>query len=663
MLDDAVRRMVPYGSWTTPFTSAVVVQAAVGLSDVRVGGDELMWSELRPNEGGRIQLVRYNAGGGARDLLQDGVSARTAVHEYGGGAWWTREGVVWFSDWADQRLYRLDASTGAKVALTPPAALPRGDRYADGDVSPDGRSFVCVREHHPPDGRGAPDVRNEVVRVAAHEPSTPEVVVTGPDFVSSPRWSDTGERLCWIEWDHPNMPWDGTRLIVRDLATGRDTLVAGGPAESVQDPSWQPDGSLVFISDRRGWWNLYRWLPDLPAVRPLVELDGDIGVAQWLLGRSRYAVLRDGRVLFACTRNGIDALAVMLQDGTVTDLNLPFSVVSCVRPAGAAAVAVLAGTPTAEQSVSLVALGDGAEVRSFSTPRPGRSPENEGIDSAYVSTPQPISFGSADGRTAHALLYAPTNPACAGPEHELPPLLVLSHGGPTGSASAVLNFGVQYWTSRGFAVVDVNYGGSTGFGRAYRELLNGAWGVVDVEDCIAAARWLVDQRFVAGDRLCIRGGSAGGFTTLAVLARGDTPFAAGGDYFGVADLGVLARETHKFESRYLETLVGPYPEAIDRYKQLSPIEHVESFSRPLIVFQGLEDEVVPPNQSEMIVSALRAKGVPVAYIAFEGEQHGFRRAQNIRRSLDAELSFYAQILGFDLPAEESIEPIEIQHAA
>jgi dipeptidyl aminopeptidase/acylaminoacyl peptidase len=659
--DAAKRQVLPYGSWRTPVTSAVVVESAVGLSDVRVDGAELIWAESRPNEGGRTQLVRRRADGTTTDLLPEGQSARSSVHEYGGGAWWVRDGVVWFAAWDDQRLYRMDVEAGSAVPITPSPQTSRGDRYADCDLSPDGQSVACVREHHPPDGRGAVDVRNELVRLAAQEESIPEVLVTGPDFVANPRWSPAGDRLCWIEWDHPNMPWDATRLVVRDLDTGEDTVIAGGAEESCQQASWQPDGTLTFISDRTGWWNLYRWSPADGEVAALVEIDADIGEPPWTLGESRYAALSDGRIVFARWRDGFDGLAVRLADGTVSDLDLGFSWVSCVRAARDAEVVLVAGTPSSELSISRVKLGESDEVASLIEIRPPRDLADLGVDTNYVSAPEPVVIPSARGRTAYGLFYAPANPACSAPNGELPPLLIVLHGGPTASAVPILRVGVQYWTSRGFAVIDVNYAGSTGYGRAYRDALRGEWGVADVEDCIAAARWLADQGRVDPARLCIRGGSAGGYTTLAALARADTPFAAGADHCGLADLEAIARETHKFESRYLDSLIAPYPEGLDVYRERSPIHHVDAFTRPLIVVQGLQDEVVPPNQSEMIVDALRAKGVPVAYLPFEGEQHGLRRAENIRRALDGELSFYAQVFGFELPPEERIEPVTIEN--
>ncbi len=646
----------PYGSWPTPITSEVVTAAAVRLGEVWVDGADVVWAEGRPAEGGRTQLVRRTPDGATTDLLPDGRNARTAVHEYGGAAWWVRDGVVWFADWADQRLYRL-APGGAPEPITPEPATPRADRYADGDVAPDGATIVCVRERHA--GPSAADVRNEVVRLSADALLEPEVLVSGPDFVAAPRLSPDGRTLAWLQWNHPSMPWDDTELVVRDLASGEETVVAGGPGESVLEPRFEPDGSLLFVSDRTDWWNLYRWTPGSD-IAPVVRLDAEIGVPAWVFGSARYARLDDGRVVYARWRNGRDGLAVRQIDGTLVDLDVPFSAIAAVRAAGPDAVVVVAGSPTAEPGVHRIDVATSA-VETL------RAPRDLGLELAQFAVPEHITFDSVDGagarRRAHAQFYPPASADSRGPADERPPLLVQIHGGPTSAATPVLSLGVQYWTSRGFAVVDVDYGGSTGYGRAYRQELLGEWGVIDVADCLAAARHLAERGRVDGNRLCIRGGSAGGFTTLAALARDDTPFAAGADHFGVADLEALAADTHKFESRYLDRLVGPYPQARDVYVERSPIHHVERFTRPLIVLQGAEDEVVPPNQSEMIVDALRARGTPVAYLLFEGEQHGFRRAENIRRALDAELSFYGQVLGFDLPAEEGIEPVVVENLA
>ncbi|HLY50711.1 MAG TPA: prolyl oligopeptidase family serine peptidase [Solirubrobacteraceae bacterium] len=652
------KQVLPYGSWPTPITSSVVVARAITVAELRVDGEHLIWSEGRPAEAGRTALVRRGPGGSVEELLPDVYNARTAVHEYGGAGWWVRDGVVWFANWQDQRLYRRDPVSDSCDALTPEPELPRGDRYADGDVSPDGRWIVCVREQHPADGCGAADVRNEIVRLAADRTSTPEVIVTGPDFVSSPRLSVDGARLCWTEWDHPNMPWESTRLIVRDLGTGEEMRVAGGEEESISEPRWQADGSLTFISDRNGWWNLFRFSSG-EGVRPVVEVEADIGVPQWGFGTSRYAVLDDGRIVFAISRDGTDGVGVRLSDGTIRALELPFTSVRRLLASGGSSVAIVASSMTAEATVARIEIGDSA-TPAVETIKPPRDLAALAVDARCISTPEAIDFPSADGRTAHALLYRPVSVTHRAPDGELPPLVVRVHGGPTGAARSELSLDFQYLTSRGFALVDVNYAGSAGYGRAYRQLLNGNWGVADVQDCMAIAGYLAERGEADPQRLCISGGSAGGYTTLACLARGETPFAAGADHFGVADLEALARDSHKFESRYLDHLIAPYPAERRLYRERSPIHHVDEFSRPLIVLQGLDDPIVPPEQAEMIVAALRAKKVPVAYVPFEGEQHGFRQAASVRRALEAELSFYAQVFGFELPADEGVEPVAVE---
>jgi len=535
-----------------------------------------------------------------------------------------------------------------------------------------------VREHHPPGG-GPADVVNEVVVIDTTGELAPRALVSGPDFVSDPRISPDGARLCWLQWSHPDMPWDGTELCVAGLratdigpALAHPQVVAGRPdaapgghgdGESVSGPQWAEDGSLWFASDRSDWWNLYRWVPPGPGgtpgegtVEPMVRMDAEIGVPQWVFGQSRYAFLSGGRTVFAYVQDGLEHLAVRLPDGTVTDLDVPYTSFGSVQADGDRTV-FIGASATAEPAVVAVTVDAAGAAGEREVLRP---PRDLGIGEGWFSAPEPISFPTSGGRTAHALFYPPTNPEVAPPPGEAPPLLVMIHGGPTSAARPMLQLGTQYWTSRGFAVVDVNYGGSFGYGRAYRNQLRGQWGVVDLDDCEAAARWLGEQGRADPTRLCIRGGSAGGYTTLAALAFRST-FAAGASHFGVADLEALATETHKFESRYLDGLIGPYPARRDLYLERSPIHHVEGFDRPLIVLQGLEDEVVPPNQAEMIVDALRAKRVPVAYVTFEGEQHGFRQAANIRRALEAELSFYAQVFGFSTPPGEAIEPVEVEN--
>jgi dipeptidyl aminopeptidase/acylaminoacyl peptidase len=640
---------VPYGSWTTPITSELVIRSARLPSAVAVDHDTVWWSESRPDEGGRTAVLRRSPDGTVTEVLDEPWNARSCVHEYGGGSWWVREGVLWFVDWRDQRIHLLEPGADTPQPLTPEPPEPRSLRYADGDVSPDGGWIACVREEHGEDG----EPLNEIVRLRADAPSEPDVVVRGPDFVADPRWSPDGTVLSWLEWNHPDMPWDATRLEVGGAGVGAPRVtVAGGPGESVCQPRWAPDGALWFCSDRTGFWNLYRWQRD-SGVEAVVETDADIGFPQWVFGQAAYAVLDDGRAAVVIRRGGRDHLALRGPGGSIDDLDLPYTSIDGIAATGDDVVFV-AASATAEPHVVRVPLGG----TSAGQPEVLVPPRDLGLDTAWFSVPDHVTFPTAGGAEAHALVYPPTNPDVSAPEDERPPLLVLIHGGPTSAARPMLKLATQYWTSRGFCVADVNYRGSTGYGRAYRDLLRGNWGVVDVEDCVAVARHLSARGVVDPGRCCIRGGSAGGFTTLAALAFHDV-FAAGASHYGVADLEALARETHKFESRYLDGLVGPYPEARSVYAARSPIHHVEGIDRPLAVFQGAEDAIVPPEQSEMIVEALRVRGVPVAYVRFEGEQHGFRQAANIRRALDGELSFYAQVLGFDLPASEAIEPIDI----
>jgi dipeptidyl aminopeptidase/acylaminoacyl peptidase len=650
----------PHGTWPSPITPELVTRAAARISEVRPDGDDVWWAESRPDEGGRVQLVRRTPDGARHDALPDGWSARTRVHEYGGGAWWVQRGVVWFAAWADQRLHRVDPD-GAPTPVTPEPPRPGAWRYADGVVTPDGRWIVCVRERHDL-GDGPAAVVNELVAVPADGSAAPTVLASGRDFVAAPRIDPAGARVCWLTWDHPRMPWDGTELWVADLvvdepggprlAGGR--AVAGGPEESLVQPDWTADGELWVVSDRSDWWNLHRVVGldgDAPDVQPVAAVDADIGTPPWVFAMSRWARLDDGRVVVGLSHQGLDHLGVAdPRTGRVEELDTPFTSVSSVRASGRAVVAVVASA-TRESHVVRIRPGDGdADVEVL------RPPRDLGLDDAWFSHPHTTSFPTGDGATAHALYYPPTHPELAGPDDERPPLLVTIHGGPTSAARPELDLAIQYWTSRGFAVADVNYRGSTGYGRSYRQLLQGRWGEADVDDCVAAARHLAGAGMADADRCCIRGGSAGGFTTLAALAFRDA-FAAGASRYGVADLSALARDTHKFESRYLDGLVGPWPDAEAIYRARSPLHHVDRFDRPLIVFQGLDDEIVPPNQSEMIVGALRAKGVPVAYVAFEGEQHGFRQGPNIRRVLEAELSFYGRVLGFE-PADD-IEPVEL----
>jgi dipeptidyl aminopeptidase/acylaminoacyl peptidase len=638
------RLELPYGSWPTPITSELIVRSARLPNAVQVDGDQVWWSEGRPEEGGRTAVLRLGPDGEQVEVLAAPWNARSGVHEYGGGAWWVRGGVLWFVDWPSQRLHRL-APGGEPEPLTREPKVPRGLRYADGDVHPNGRTMLCVQEEHRVDG----DVVNTIVRLDALVPSPmPDIVVKGPDFVADPRWRPDGGAFCWLEWDHPDMPWDAVRLVVDE--GGSRTVVAGADRrESICQPTWGTDGSLWFSTDRSGFWSLHRWTPS-GGVEAMVDVQQDIGFPQWAFGQSCFALLDDGRVAFVLRDAGLDQLAVREVDGAVTTVEHDVTSIDQIRPHGSDVVAIVASGAT-EPEIARIDL-DGL-IETLVPPR------DLGLPSGWFPELQVLDFATGAGDAqAHALFYPPTSLDAVGPRDERPPLIVLIHGGPTGAARPMLQLSRAYWTSRGFAVVDVNYRGSTGYGRAYRDLLQGQWGIADVEDCAAVVAALADLDLVDPDRCCIRGGSAGGFTALAALAFHDV-FAAGASHYGVADLGVLAEETHKFEARYLDGLVGPWPADRAVYEARSPIHHLEGIDAPLAVFQGLEDAVVPPNQAEMMVEGLRARGVSVAYVAFDGEGHGFRQAANIRAALDGELSFYAQVLGFELPAAEGIEPIEI----
>ena len=634
-----------YGTWASPITSELITRAAAVVGEPRVDGDEIWWQELRPEAAGQIQVVCRRSDGTTVDVLPEGFSARTRVHEYGGGAWTVDGGRLFFANWSDQRMYRLDPEE-APVALTSEPVVAMGDRFAD--LSVVGAHVLSVREHHPVDGSEA---TNQVVAVPV-EGGEPVVLVSGPDFVAGARVSPDQTQLSYFSWNHPNMPWDGTELYVAaiDLSAdhpevGTPRRVAGGLDTAITQAFWSPAGSLHYCSDEDGWWNLY--VVDGDGTRRMTDLQAEIGTPHWVFAQRRYDFLASGQVVFAAQSDGIDSLYLLAADGSTRRLDLPFTGINSLVADGDAIVAMAASFVTEPAIVRIVVGADRGDVETLSRPR------ELGLDTSWFSIAQPISFASgAEERTAHALFYPPTNPDHSPPEAELPPLVVKIHGGPTSAARPQLSLGIQYWTSRGFGVVDVNYGGSTGYGRPYRELLDRRWGIVDVEDCVAAARFLADTGRADPDRLCITGGSAGGFTVLAALCSSDA-FGAGASHYGVADLEALATDTHKFESRYLDRLIGPYPAERAVYLERSPIHHVDSLSSPLIVFQGLEDEIVPPNQAEMIVHAVRSKGVPVAYVPFEGEQHGFRKAENIRAALDGELAFYGRVFGLvpagDLP--------------
>jgi dipeptidyl aminopeptidase/acylaminoacyl peptidase len=630
----------PFGSWPSPITAAALVSGAAGIGEVQIDGDAVWWSESRPDEGGRISVMRWHRGV-TDEVTPPDAYVRTLVHEYGGGAWTVDGGELFYVDLSDQRLRRMIPGSDPTL-LTPEPDIPSGLRYADGRVTPDRRWFVCVRERH-----GGSEPENELVAVALDGTERVEVLWQGSDFVMAPRISPLGDRLAWIAWDHPNMPWDQTALWNADLGDGvlaGPRVVVSNGTEALCEPGWGSDGELYVCSDRAEWWNLYRVVGD-----DLAEHAGgafEIATPPWVFGMQRWALLDDGPIVVAGHPTG-DRLIVAGTELAGTD-----DTITSLQACGPRSVVFAgAGFDHEAEVVRLDLPAAGPPVRTVL--RPARP---LGLAATFVPAPEAITFPTAAGEVAHALFYEPAHPDHVGPEGEAPPLVVLAHGGPTAAARRQLQLPIRFWTSRGFAVVDVDYRGSTGYGRSFRQALNGNWGVADVADCVAAVSYLAQRGDVDPDRVVIRGGSAGGFTVLSALCSHDV-FAAGASHYGVADLEALARDTHKFESRYLESLVGPRPEADALYAARSPINNIDGFSAPMIFLQGSEDQIVPPDQSEMIVAALREKGIPVAYLLFEGEQHGFRRSESIISAIEAELAFFGRVLGFE-PADE-LPPIEI----
>ncbi|HJT88115.1 MAG TPA: prolyl oligopeptidase family serine peptidase [Bryobacteraceae bacterium] len=624
-------RNPPYGSWKSPLTSDLIVAQSIGLSEVRIHSGESYWLESRPQEAGRSVVVR-----GGQDLNPAPFNARTRVHEYGGGAWTGAGGVLYFSNDSDRRLYRLDRGTPTPVPLTPPGKW----RYADGIIDARRGLWIGVREDHTTEGS---EPVNTIVgmNTGGAPQDAGRVLAAGHDFVSSPKLSPDGDWLAWLAWDHPRMPWVGTTLFAAPLdeegiPCGEPVAIAGGPEESVFQPEWAPDGSLLFVSDRTGWWNLYGAEAAHWKTHPLAPMQAEFGQPQWVFGMSTYAPAAAGRLVCSYVSGGLGRLAILeTASGKLQPIDTPYTDFSSVRAEGDTVV-FRGGSDRAPASVVRLDLGTGKlEVLKKSTDLADR-PEL----ARYFTGVEQVEFPTTGNRKAFGLYYPAFNPDYEPPKDEKPPLLVKCHGGPTSAASSTLDLRIQYWTSRGIAVLDVNYGGSTGYGREYRQRLNGQWGIVDVDDCVNGACHLAESGVVDGHRSVITGGSAGGFTTLAALAFRDF-FRGGASHFGVSDLAALARDTHKFESRYLDSLVGPFPEREDLYRERSPLHHAEGISVPVIFFQGDEDLVVPVEQTESMVAALRKKGKPTGYFLFAGEQHGFRRAENIKRSLDAELYFYA----------------------
>lgn len=626
-----------YGTWPSPITPDTVAAAGRKLGQIALDDGNLYWLEGRPEEGGRSTVVWLGADGAAHDLLDSRYDVRSAVHEYGGGAFAAAGGRLWFVNSGDQAVYRRDPDGAvARIAAG-------GDRcFADLQVDRARNRLIAVCEDH-----GAPgEPRASLVAIAAD--GRVETIHAGRDFYASPRLAPAGDRLVWLAWDHPDMPWDGTELWQARLdaagTPGVAERVAGGPGESLFGSVFAPDGTLYVVSDRSDWWNIHRVDPE--GLQAVTAEAAEFGLPQWVFGQSTCAFDDDGRLYALYTREGCWQLARVARDGgTLHPLPLPFTHLEQLR-AGGGRLAFIGASPD-EPATLCVMRTDGSGLTRL------RPAADLGLAPEALSRPEPVTYTTADGDIAHALYYPPCNPRCTGPADERPPLLIKCHGGPTGATGTGLDARLQFWTSRGFAVLDVNYRGSTGYGRAYRQKLYGAWGVADVADCVHGARHLAERGLTDPDRVLISGSSAGGYTVLCVLTFTGLA-AAGASYYGIGDLERLLASTHKFESRYLRRLVGDDPEVL---RERSPLHHAAQLDCPVLFLQGLKDKVVPPDQAEAMAAALRERGVPVAHVTFEGERHGFRDAANVRTAIAAELAFYGRILGFE-PADD-LPPLTI----
>ncbi len=632
-----------YGSFRSPITTDFILSSTIGLDELKVDAHAIYYLENRPNENGRSVLVKQTLEGSRVDCTPAGYSVRSSVHEYGGGSYCLDGDRIYFQEASDQGIYRYEEGL-APIKIT----KLQNTRYADMVVDPITHNLLAVREDH----RGQGEPINTIVCIDA-ESGEEKIIDDGHDFYASIVISSDGRQIAWLTWDHPDMPWDHTKLwIAKRDEHGRlesKTRVKLANRDSVFGPRFSPDDQLYFVSDQSGYWNLYRY--ERGGALPLCPMKAEFGRPQWIFGMSTYDFIDATTIAAAYCQEGIwHLMTIDTKTRVTTSLSTPYPSMHYIRAIGHNILFIGASATTA-QSVILYDVTSGEETimrKSFDVM----------IDPGYLSSPESIAYETPDGLMAHAFYYPPHNQDYIGTPETLPPLLVLSHGGPTSATEQVLDFRIQYYTSRGFAVLHVNYGGSTGFGRGYRERLDGRWGVVDVDDCVAGALFLADQGKVDRDKMVIRGASAGGYTTLCALTFADV-FAAGASYYGISDIEALIADTHKFEAHYMNRLIGPYPMMRDVYRKRSPIHYVDNLNCPVIFFQGLDDHVVPPSQAQKMVDALHQKAIPVAYLTFEGEGHGFRQADTIKKTLEAEYYFYSQILGFE-PADD-LPPIQIEN--
>lgn len=633
------KKTLPYGSWPSPISAELVAGKSLRLGQPRIFGDAVYWTETRPQESGRTTLVKWTQKSGCQDLVPHPYSLQSKVHGYGGGVFTVGDETLWFVNKHDQCVYEV---TGSTVRM-----LTRNSTRCFGDLVHDSHRnrLLAVCENQDP---ALTEPENSIVAIDCRTGDL-ETLLSGSDFYSSPRVSPNGERLTWLEWPHPDMPWDATRLYVAGFDTngmpGEVQLIAGGGDESVLQPAWRHDDEIVFVSDCTDWWNLYAWKNGV--LRALHPMEAEFAVPHWVFGTSTFGFRNPDRLVCAYTSNGIWHFAELdLQSGAWRQHELPYTQIDHVH-AGDGKVALQASGVT--QPATIVWLDEHESAEEL------RHAAEVNLEEAFLQPPEAITFNTGGNEIAHGLYYAPANPGYAADPATAPPLLVKAHGGPTSASSSAFDMKIRYWTSRGFAVLDVNYRGSAGYGRRFRKSLYGRWGTADVEDCINGARHLASRGLADPERMVISGSSAGGFTVLAALTFHDV-FAAGASYYGVADPITVMRDTEKFESRYGDQLIGPLPETEAIWRQRSPLSNAEKLDRPVIFLQGLEDQIVPPDQSERMFEAARTKGLETFYIAFAGEGHGFRGAETIATALRAEYAFYCRILG--ICASEPLPDLE-----
>ena len=643
----STKKQSQYGSWESIFTPEKIIEGGLRFNEIRIDNQDIYFLEGRPSESGRSVIIKHNKDGTTTDIIPKKFNSRNAVHEYGGGSFTVKDEIVFFTNWEDQLIYKVSAD---KITpITEPSDIPMGIRYADLTLSNDGKWIFCVRETHIKDK----EAQNEIVAVSTIS-SEIIVLASGRDFYSSPRPNPISNQICWLEWDHPNMPWDGNELYIADFDSQKISnklKIDGSTNISIVQPEWTDKGELIYISDDSGWWNLKKYSDQ--KISDILSEEIDHGGPAWQFGFRTYFIYEDCIFLKGSLNDKNKGLIrkISLSGEIIEEIQINHTSISDLSFCNDNAIYIGASPTTSSQVCSLDLRSSNLDILKESN--------TIYIDNEEISIAEEIIFDTTSNDMSYAYFYKPINKKFEGLKNEKPPLLVISHGGPTGSTSNSLNLSVQYWTNRGFAVVDVNYRGSTGYGRKYRDALKGNWGVYDTEDCIAAVDFLSNRGLVDSSRVAIKGGSAGGYTTINALTF-HKRFAVGATYYGIADLSVFIADTHKFESRYLDSLIGKYPEEKEKYYNRSAINFTDQLSCPMIIFQGTEDKIVPPSQAEIMAQGLRDKKIPFSLIMYEGEQHGFRKSENIKSSLESELFFYSKVLKFT--AFDKLNNIKIENS-